>query len=51
MEENLKLTSGMDHADVNPPYAPLAMPRQGLERDRRDGVIVTLLRLLFARNA
>lgn len=51
MEENLSTSIDLDRLDMAPPYAPLAMPRQILERDRREGVLGALLRLLTARNA
>ncbi|SFG86302.1 hypothetical protein SAMN04488020_104227 [Palleronia marisminoris] len=51
MDQNLNTLNDLDDVDTSPPYAPLAMPRQILERDRREGVIGALLRLLTARNA
>ena len=51
MDEKLNIPNDLDQIDTAPPFAPLAMPRQVLERDRREGVLSALLRLLTARNA
>lgn len=51
MDETLNTRTDMDDIDTSPPNAPLAMPRQVLERDRREGIVSALLRLLTARNA
>ncbi|WP_375260649.1 hypothetical protein [Palleronia sp.] len=51
MDEDLNIPTEPDRIDTAPPYAPLAMPRQVLERDRREGMLSALFRLLIARNA
>ncbi len=50
-EDGLKAVTDMDVENMSPPKAPLAMPRQVLERDAREGVLTGLLRLLFTRHA